>query len=194
MQKLKSTFINMVASLFLVSLFAGISLAYMNEVTKGPKAEARKQKKIKAIKSVLNDITNNPFDEKVSFPLNRGKDSLDFYIGKTNDTVSSVAISTFSDKGYNGLIKLMVGLNTKGDIIGISVLQQKETPGLGTKMTSNSFLEQYKGKNPEKWKLKVKKDGGQTDAITGATISSRAFNDAVQRAYDTFEKNINNIK
>jgi len=193
MKKLNSTFINMIISLTLVSLVAGVSLAFMNEITKEPKAEARKQKKIMAIKSVLNIVNNNPFEEKISFGIGE-KDSLDFYIGRNNDYINGIAISTFSNKGYNGLIKLMVGFDVKGEIIDISVLFQKETPGLGTKMNTKSFLNQYRGKNPSKWKVKVKKDGGETDAITGATISSRAFNDAVQKAYVVFEKEIDGIK
>jgi electron transport complex protein RnfG len=68
--------------------------------------------------------------------------------------------------------------------VDISVLQHKETPGLGTKMTEEKFLVQFRGKNPGSFPLKVKKDGGQVDAITAATISSRAFCDALQRAYD----------
>lgn len=186
MKKLESTFSNMVISLTLVTLIAGISLAYMNELTKGPKAEARKQKQIKAIQTVLPDITNNPFAEKRSVALDGEKDSLILFPGFDNNKLAGVAVSTFSNKGYNGLIRLMVGFTDKGDIHNIVVLEQKETPGLGTKMTSNSFLKQFAGKNPEKFNLKVKKDGGDVDAITGATISSRAFGDAVQKAYNTF--------
>jgi electron transport complex protein RnfG len=69
------------------------------------------------------------------------------------------------------------------------VLEQKETPGLGTKMTEDKFLNQFKGINISDFKLAVKKDGGDVDALTGATISSRAFCDATQMAYDAFIKN-----
>ncbi len=188
MKKLQSTFINMLLSLTLIALAAGVSLAFMNEVTKGPKAEARKQKKIKAIKSVLPTITNDPFAEKLTFAAEGEKDSLDFFIGKNNEKVEGVAVSTFTNKGYSGLIRLMVGFNAEGNIHNISVLQQKETPGLGTKIVADSYLAQYRGKNPGTWDMTVKKDGGKTDALTGATITSRAFNDAVQRAYDSFMK------
>lgn len=188
MKKLESTFLNMMLSLTLIALAAGVSLAYMNEITKGPKAEARKQKKIKAIKSVLPEITNDPFSEKKTFAVDGEKDSLDFFLGKNNENLEGIAISTYTNKGYSGLIRLMVGITNEGKIHNISVLQQKETPGLGTKITSESFLKQYAGKDPGKWNMTVTKDGGETDAITGATITSRAFNDAVQRAYDSFVK------
>jgi electron transport complex protein RnfG len=88
----------------------------------------------------------------------------------------------------------MVGFRPDGTIFNISILEQKETPGLGTKMVPEgtpdkpAFKDQFNEKNPATFALKVKKDGGPVDAITAATISSRAFCDGVQRAYNTFEK------
>jgi electron transport complex protein RnfG len=70
----------------------------------------------------------------------------------------------------------------------LTVLEHKETPGLGTKMTDPSFKDQFNGKNPDSFQLKVKKDGGKVDAITAATISSRAFCDAVGKAHKTLKK------
>lgn len=193
MKKLESTFINMLISLTLVALAASVSLAYMNELTKGPKEEARKLKKLNAIKSVLPEINNDPFTEKKSFAVEGEKDSLDFFPGKKDGELTGMAISTYTKKGYNGLIKLMVGFDQKGTIHNIVVLEQKETPGLGTKITSESFVSQYLGKNPGEFNMTVKKDGGQTDAITGATITSRAFNHAVQRAYDALMEQKDNF-
>jgi electron transport complex protein RnfG len=68
------------------------------------------------------------------------------------------------------------------------VTQHKETPGLGTKMSDPSFKDQFIDQNPESFNLLVTKDGGDVDAITAATISSRAFCDAVERAYKTYTK------
>ena len=82
----------------------------------------------------------------------------------------------------------MAGFKPDGTIINITVLEHKETPGLGTKMTEPKFKDQFSDKNPEQFILKVKKDGGPVDAITAATISSRAFCDAVQRGYNTLQK------
>lgn len=193
MKKLSSSFKNMLISLTLISMVAGFSLAYMNDLTMGPISEARKAKKINAIKAVLPKVDNDPYLEKISTILPDLKDSFDIYPGKVNDKLNSVAIGTYTDKAYSGLIKLMVGFDIEGKIKDIAVLEQKETPGLGTKITTEKFLSQYRGKNPATWKLMVKKDGGQTDAITGATISSRAFNDAVQNAYEVFIKDKNKI-
>ena len=79
-------------------------------------------------------------------------------------------------------------------IQNIEVLEQKETPGLGTKMKDEKFLQQFKDKNPSTYNLKVKKDGGEVDALTGATISTRAFTEATQMAYDEFMKNNESLK
>ncbi len=86
----------------------------------------------------------------------------------------------------------MVGMLPDGTINQIFVLEQKETPGLGTKIKDPKFKDQFLKKNPASWKMLVKKDGGEVDAISAATISSRAFCDAVQKAYDSFMKNIGN--
>jgi electron transport complex protein RnfG len=79
----------------------------------------------------------------------------------------------------------MAGFKPDGTIFNIAVLEHKETPGLGTKMSEPSFKDQFMEKNPSDFLLIVKNDGGPVDAITAATISSRAFCDAVQRAYGT---------
>jgi electron transport complex protein RnfG len=82
----------------------------------------------------------------------------------------------------------MVGLAPDGTVINTMILEHRETPGLGTKMAEPRFKDQFVGKNPGSGKMKVKKDGGDVDAITAATISSRAFCDAIVRAYDAWQK------
>jgi len=101
------------------------------------------------------------------------------------------AVQTYTNKGFSGHISIMVGFKADGVINDIAVLEHKETPGLGTKMTEPKFKDQFKNLNiaqlPEK-KVKVKKDQGTIEAITAATISSRAFCDAVQRAWENQKK------
>ena len=108
-------------------------------------------------------------------------------MGYLDEELVGTAIQAGSKKGYNGLIELMVGFSPDGKIYKIDVLQQKETPGLGTKITEDKFKNQFDGQDPKSFVLKVTKDGGEVDAITAATISSRAFCEAVQKAYDAFE-------
>lgn len=191
MSKPKSTLINMVAVLVAITAVSGLALGYINEWTKGPKEAARLERKLNAIKSVLPEITNNPADEMVRLPIEGTADSLECYIGTKDGTQIGYAISTYSKKGFSGLIRIMVGFNHDGSIYDIAVLEQKETPGLGTKIKESKFKAQYKDKNPSGFDLRVKKDGGEIDAITGATITTRAFSEAVQLAYDALMANKN---
>ena len=187
MAKTESSFRNMVLSLTIIALGAATCLGFVYELTKKPIELSILNKKLDAIKLVVPPFTNDPNGERFKLPTGDG-DSLEVYPAKNGDSVVGYAINTYSDKGFGGRISLMVGFKPDGSIINIRVLEQKETPGLGTKMTEPSFKDQFNDKDPGKFALKVKKDGGQVDAITAATISSRAFCDAVSRAYNTLEK------
>ena len=187
MAKTESTFKNMVLSLTFISLAASACLGFVYEFTKKPIELSNLNKKLEAIKQVVPEFNNNPNDERYKLPTGEG-DSLDIYPAKKDDVVVGYAVSTYTKKGFSGNINLMAGFKPDGSIVNITVLEQKETPGLGTKMTESQFKNQFNNKNPSEFKLKVKKDGGQVDAITAATISSRAFCDAVQLAYNTLQK------
>lgn len=184
--KRESNFLNMVLTLFLVAAIAALALGGVYVVTKAPIALAKKKKLEAAIKAVLptfDSITT----KMVANP--NGGDSLTFYTASENDKVIGTAIKTSTMKGFSGKIELMVGFLNDGIINNTAVLTSKETPGLGDKMDikKSDFPVQFEGKNPANFKLKVTKDGGDVDAITAATISSRAFCDAVETAYTTFE-------
>ncbi|MBU3927102.1 MAG: RnfABCDGE type electron transport complex subunit G [Bacteroidetes bacterium] len=185
--KRESNFVNMVVTLFIVSAVAAFALGGVYTITKEPIALARKAKLESAIKAVVPD-----FDHLITkaVPVAEGGDSLFLYVASKDDQVVGTAIKTYTMKGFSGKIELMVGFLDDGTIENTAVLMHKETPGLGDKMDQkkSDFSLQFIGKNPVDFKLKVKKDGGDVDAITAATISSRAFCDAVQRAYDVFEK------
>lgn len=184
MAKIESSFKNMALSLTLISLVASACLAFVYQVTKGPIEASVLNKKITAIKMVIPDFNNNPDSEMFRLPTGEG-DSLDVYPAKKDGNLIGYAVNTYSHSGFSGNISLMAGFRTDGTIIKIAVLEQKETPGLGTKMAEPQFKDQFNDKNPADFDLKVKKDGGQVDAITAATISSRAFCDALERAYKT---------
>jgi len=188
MAKTESTFFNMLLTLFVVTLVASTSLGFIYEITKEPIAAAEAARKLNAINSVISGFDNNPVTEmfKVASPY-KG-DSLECYPGKKDGKLVGMAIRTLSNKGYGGTITLMVGFNDTGKINNIEVLQHKETPGLGAKMSTPGFKDQFMGIDPATFKLKVKKDGGDVDAITAATISSRAFCDAVNIAVAAYNK------
>lgn len=187
MAKTESTFKNMVLSLTLISLGASASLGFVYVMTKEPIEISLMNKKLNAIREVVPDFTNNPNDEMFRLPTGDG-DSLDIYPAKKDGEIIGYAVNTYSKSGFSGYIGIMAGFKPDGTIINITVLEQKETPGLGTKMTEPGFKDQFNEKNPGSFPLKVKKDGGTVDAITAATISSRAFCDAVQRAYNSIQK------
>lgn len=188
MAKKESTLFNMVFSLVVVTLVASTALGYVYELTKGPIAAAKLAKKIAAIDKVVVDYDNNPVKDMYKIPLEGTRDSMEVYPAKKGGELVASAIRTYSPKGYGGNIWLMVGLLPDGRINNIAVLEQKETPGLGTKMNNEEFKQQFVGKMPGEFNLKVKKDNGDVDALSGATITSRAFGQAVQLAYDMYEK------
>lgn len=190
MATIKSSFINLLLTLTIVTLVAALSLGYVYQWTKEPIAQAQMAKQLKAIESVVQGYDNNPVLEKYKVATPDGTDSLEFFPAKKGEELIGIAIKTKSSKGYSGEISIMVGFNMRGEIENIFVIEHKETPGLGSKMTTPGFVNQFLGKNPEQMKLKVKKDGGDVDAITGATISSRAYSQAIQLAFDTFKASI----
>jgi len=187
MAKTESTFKNMVISLTLISLVSSACLGFVYELTKKPIEISNLNKKLNAIKLVVPEFTNNPNEEMFRLATGDG-DSLEIYPARKDDTIVGYAVNTFTSKGFSGNISLMAGFKPDGTIVNITVLEQKETPGLGTKMTEPEFKNQFNDKNPADFELKVKKDGGPVDAITAATISSRAFCDAVTKAYNTLQK------
>lgn len=186
MSKKKSTFLNMVLALFVITLVAGLSLGYVNDLTAGPKAKAKLERKVNALKGVLPQFDNNPVEEVVLVASEKAKDSIEVYTASSQGEEVGVAVIGSSEKGFSGLIKIMVGFENDGTIKNIAVLEQKETPGLGTKMKDEKFLQQFRGKDPSSYNLKVTKDGGDVDALTGATITTRAFGEATQLAYDIY--------
>jgi len=182
MAKLESSLKNMILSLFLISLVMSAALGIVYTITKEPIKLSDKKAEIDALKNVLPAFDNDPTKDAKEI------EGLTYYIGRQSGKIAGYAIKTFTDKGFAGHFELMVGILPDGSITKIAVLSQKETPGLGDKMTTN-WKDQFNGKNPKDFKLQVKKDGGDVDAITASTISSRAFCDATQKAYDGFIKN-----
>ncbi len=189
MNKKESTFLNMTLTLLAITLIAGLSLGYVNDLTLEPKAKAKLARKVKALKLVLPDFDNNPVQAVNRIKIEGAKDSIEIYTATYNSKYVGKAILGSSEKGFSGLIKIMVGFKPDGTILNIEVLEQKETPGLGTKMKDEKFLKQFRNKDPSSFNLKVKKDGGDIDALTGATITTRAFGEATQMAYDVFKSN-----
>lgn len=184
MAQKESTLINMVLTLFVITAISALALGYINEITIAPKEKARQDKKKAAISLVVPEFDNDPLAEMYKAAPEGSEDSIEIYPAKKDGKIVGYAVSSFSNKGFGGLVKLMVGMYPDGKIYDVSVLEQKETPGLGTKMTEPKFKGQFKEKDPATFSLSVKKDGGDVEAITASTISSRAFCEAAKMAYD----------
>ncbi|HBH22809.1 MAG TPA: RnfABCDGE type electron transport complex subunit G [Cytophagales bacterium] len=189
--KQEISFWKMVISLALVTLISSATLGVVYEVTKEPIAAAKLAKQIRAISQVVPSYDNQPVDDMFKIAVDDQKeDSLEVFPAKKDGETVGWAIKSYSPKGYSGMIWVMVGLNTDFEIFNTYVLEHKETPGLGSKMTEPEFNNQFQEVDPSVFNLKVEKDGGDIDALTGATITSRAFGDALQRAFNSAEMNI----
>jgi Na+-translocating ferredoxin:NAD+ oxidoreductase subunit G len=185
MAKKESSFINMVLTLFVITAVASVALGYVYNITKDPIQKAKDDKLKAAINIVVPGADKGTIEEK-SVSADGGE--LIFYTVKVNDEIIGTAVKSFSNSAFSGLITVMVGFDKEGKIIDSNVLEHKETPGLGDKTDKKvgPWNEQFKGKDPKEFILKVKKDGGSVDAITAATISSRAYCDAINRAYTAY--------
>ncbi len=184
MAKKESTLKNMLIALMVITIVSGGVLGFIYGLTKPAIDKVEENKNIKAINEVLKtDVAIATTEAKVIEDLtyNLAYDADGNFIG--------AAVKTYSMNGFGGKIELMVGMLQNGIINKVSVLSQAETPGLGANMVNDKFKGQFEGKDPQTFTLKVKKDGGDVDAITAATISSRAVSEAIQRAVDGFEAN-----
>jgi electron transport complex protein RnfG len=188
-KKKESTLVNMLVALLVIAAVSGGVLGLVYGVTKDAIAEVDQKKNEAAIKAVLpiegeitykaDTLKYNYEGTTLTFPCNLAYDA--------NGNFQGAAVKT-SEGGFGGKIDMMVGFLADGTIKGTSVLSHAETPGLGANMTGK-FKDQFVDKNPADFKLIVKKDGGDVDAITAATITSRAFSKAVDKAYKAFEAN-----
>ena len=190
MKKLESSLLNMVLVLTGVTVVMGGILAYVNHLTEGPIAEQKAKALSDGIKSVMgvSELTVSDPDtvrqtvsgKELTYVIYPAKDA------KGQDLGAAVESTT---NGFGGNLKVLVGFNPQGTILGYTLLEHAETPGLGAK-ADRWFQRGEKGdiigKTPTE-PLTVSKDGGQVDAITASTITSRAFLLAVNNAYNAYK-------
>jgi len=190
MKKLESSLVNMVLVLVAVALITGGLLAWVNHITEGPIAAQQDKALADGIKTVMGgkDLTVTAND--TIRQENNGKETI-YVVHKTADKSQQplgAAVETTTN-GFGGDLKVLVGFSPEGDILGYTILQHSETPGLGAK-ADKWFQKGAKGdiigKNPNKNNLTVSKDGGEVDAITASTITSRAFLGAITQAYKAY--------
>ncbi len=187
MAKLQSSFENMLLSLTLIALVAAAALAGVYMLTKDPIAAAMTEKQQSAIMQVLPEVEGMTIAEAEEV---NGITLYKAYVGE-EWVGTAVEASTEGNMNmpFGGTFRLMVGFNNVGDVVHYVVLEQAETPGLGALM-STWFCNPDKpksnilGKNPATTEFRVSKDGGDIDAITASTITSRAFLEVVVKAYN----------
>lgn len=180
----KSSFRNMTVCLFAICLVCSSLLAGVYALTKEPIDAAAKAKNEAAIKEVLPDSAVTIEQERI-VDMDGQKYAYNLAYDAQGNTVGC-AINV-APVGFGGPILIKVGFDANGVIWNTKVLSQAETPGLGAKCTEPSFSEQFKGFDPSVKKLSVKKDGGDVDAITASTITSRAYADGLDLASRVFQ-------
>ncbi len=178
--------IKMVVVLTILSFFSGGVLAYLRsstqeridnqvlEFVKGP-----------AVRTILKGADNNPIADR--FTLQDGDTERTFFVGSFNGDPRGIAYET-SGKGFGGDVGVMVGINVEDNkLLGVGVTTHSETPGMGAKAkTDPSFVSQFKGL-PVENSYKVTADGGSINAMSGATITSRAVSAATTTASKIYQ-------
>ena len=180
MKKLESSFANMVIVLTVITVVAAACLGAMNNLTAEPIAASKKAKQEEAIKAVLPEFTTVDKEAIVN-------EQKIFRAYNANGELVGIAIET-KELGFGGDVTTMVGFDTNGTIVDYSLLAHAETPGLGSKLVDwFKIKSDIRGAGANKMPLRVSKDGGEYDAITAATISSRAFLNSINKAYETYQ-------
>lgn len=163
--------------LTIVGILSASLLAVVDDLTREPIAIAKEQMKRKAIEQIF------PFTID-SLNTVKAEQTIFYEAYNQNDELQGIAVETSTDKGYSGKIEILLGVSPDQKILDYKVLYHRETPGLGDKIDKSKFKKQFKGRTLENTDWKVKKDGGDIDELTAATISSRAVADAVVKGLE----------
>lgn len=188
---MKSSLKNMIMVLASICVVTSAALGFVYQLTAEPIRLAQENKLVSALSQVLPEFNNNPLETKQNVSVEVDGEQIEtiVYVAEKDGEAVGYAI-TSKALGFSGDIELMTGFDKMGKIVNIQVLSMAETPGLGANMTNedNVLLTSFKDKEAGKINMKVKKDGGDIDALTASTISSRAYANAVNRAYQAFLK------
>ncbi|UOD34069.1 RnfABCDGE type electron transport complex subunit G [Deferribacteraceae bacterium V6Fe1] len=162
----------MVLVLTIIAAISAFILSFVYSSTKDKIADAYRQEFLRALVKVLPKYDNEPDKDVQSV---EGKN---VYVAKKDGQIVAYAVKTTSNKGYGGDIDVLLGVSMDGKITGIEIIKHAETPGLGSKIETETFKQSFKGLTVND-KIAVKKDGGVIDQFSGATISPRAVSEAV---------------
>ncbi len=166
-----------IITLTVVGLLSAALLAVVDDLTREPIALAKAEMKRKAIEAIFPfafDSLKTVKTEETAFYEAYDKDM----------NMQGVAVESSTNLGYSGRIEILLGVSPEQKIYDYKVVYHLETPGLGDKIDKPKFKEQFRNRTLEDTDWKVKKDGGEIDELTAATISSRAISDAVVRGLE----------
>jgi electron transport complex protein RnfG len=182
-----SDMIKMVVVLTILSAFSGGLLAAVRNGTLD-RIENQQLQFVKgpAIKAILEGASNDPISDR--FKLPDGDAERSFFVGKFDGKANTVALESYG-KGYGGDVGVMVGINVEENkLVGVGVTTHAETPGMGARAKEDpSFVAQFKGLSIQD-PIKVTQDGGQINALSGATITSKAVSAATTEATEIFKR------
>lgn len=183
----------LVIVLTLITACAGLVLSLVESFTREPIAEQRRLETLRALSAVLPEFDNSPDQDRVVLPVGVDKKGRPvertFYLGRSDGEINGVAFEAVASDGYSGEIAVMAGVRPDGTLVAVEILRHAETPGLGDKIEEDWFKRQFRGKRLDNADWRVKKDGGDFDEITGATISPRAIVGALRRGLEFFHEN-----
>lgn len=189
-KKLASTLPNMVLSLGVITIVAGGLLGAMYAVTKAPIERQAREQQEAAIREVAPSFDNDP--EAMKWECEENGQTFTVYPAYEGDRLAGAAVKGATMSGFSGEIVVMCGFEADGTIRDYRVLKMAETPGLGSKMETwfrdPAAARSVIGKNPATVAFTVSKDGGDIDAITAATISSRAFLTVTRDAFEAYRR------
>ena len=197
MAKKQTSIFQLALTLTCITLVAAMLLSAVYMVTKEPIEKIKIEKNNAAKVAVLPgfDIETGTLNDVNILPDGLAN-PLTVTLAYMDNELFGAAVATYTNMAFSGRFDIMVGFDQEGNILNTAVLGHQETPGLGDKIDKKKsvFPDQFAGKNPNSNKIFVKKDGGEIDAITAATISSRAFCNAVNNAYIAFQMALENSK
>lgn len=185
--------LRLVVVLTLVAALAGLVLSLVESATRAPIAKQRREEMLRALKAVLPPADNAPDEDAVRLVIGRDRKGREqtgtFYRGRLGGELSGIAFQVTAPDGYSGNIDIMVGIDPQGTVTGVVILKHAETPGLGDKIALPGFTALFAGKGLDAVDWRVKKDGGDFDQLTGATISPRAVVGGIRRGLEFFRAN-----
>lgn len=182
----------LVLVLALICLISGFALSAVYQATKEPIAYQKRLEMIRSLQAVLPGLSVDPDKLFLDLPAENGQ-TVRVYRAPGDSGIAGVAFQVVANDGYSGNIEVMVGVLPDGSLGGIEILSHAETPGLGSLIIEESWKGQFKGRSLSNTDFRVKKDGGEIDQITGATISPRAVTGAVARGLSWYGKNAERI-